>query len=120
MTAATDTLEGKILDLIAPGGTAYVSLHAADPGEDGTKSPEVSGGAYARKQATFTVSGNTLSLSQTVTWEGMPAVTVGGMGVWDALTGGKMLVHLALAQAKTVTAGDSLVVSTGNLTISAD
>ena len=95
-------------------------LHGADPGETGTASAEITGGAYTRKQATITITGNTASLNQTITWEGMPAVSVGGVGIWSAQTGGTMLVHLALAQSKTVTAGDSLVISAGNLAVSAD
>lgn len=119
MSAATDALETQILNLVFPSGNAYASLHAADPGEAGTGA-EITGGAYARKQVTMTISGNTASLASTVTWEGMPAVTVGGVGIWSAATGGTMLVHLALAQAKTVAAGDSLVISAGNLAVSAD
>lgn len=120
MSAATDALETQILNLVFPSNQAWISLHGADPGETGTASAEITGGAYTRKQATITITGNTASLNQTITWEGMPAVSVGGVGIWSAQTGGTMLVHLALAQSKTVTAGDSLVISAGNLAVSAD
>ena len=72
MSAATDALETQILNLVFPSNQAWISLHGADPGETGTASAEITGGAYTRKQATITITGNTASLNQTITWEGMP------------------------------------------------
>ena len=69
MAGFTDYLEDKVLDHVF-GGTAYtapstlyVALFTVSPGDDGTGGTEVSGGAYARQTATFTVSGSQQQLN---------------------------------------------------------
>lgn len=95
--------------------TAYLSLHTADPGLTGTS--EVTGGSYARQEiATGNASGGTLANTDVIAFDGMPAVTVTHVGVWDALTTGNFLYGKNVAAQKTYGAGDRAEVAIGAFT----
>jgi len=67
----------------------YLSLHTADPGDDGTNA-EVSGGspAYARVAGTINAAASSSrALNADVTFD-VPACTVTYVGYWSAITGG--------------------------------
>jgi hypothetical protein len=133
MSAASNYLENKVLDhvLTATAYTApttrYLGLftntsgNAATNLENGTLSDEVSGGAYARKAATFAAaSGGTSATSATVTFDTATANwgTITHVAVMDAATSGNVLFWGAVTTPKTIENGDTFQVSSGNLTIS--
>jgi hypothetical protein len=82
----------------------------------------VSGSAYARTAATFTVSGDTATNSSAVEF---PAAsggnwgTIGWIGIMDASSGGNMIIHSALDTAKAINDGDVFRIPTGDLDITA-
>lgn len=99
----------------------YIALYTTDPGEaqGGT---EVSGGAYVRQSATFTVSGDTASNSSAIEF---PAATaswgsITHVAVIDASTGGTQIAYAALTTAKTIDTGDILRIPAGDLDITLD
>lgn len=122
-------LETELLDHVftnsaytAP-STLYLSLHTANPDEDGSGT-EVSttGTAYARQTVTFTVSGNTATTDAAVEFPTATANfgTVSHVAVWDASTAGNMLAYAALTTSKTIETGDVLRVPAGDLDITLD
>lgn len=121
----TNYAENKLLDHIL--GTAaytmptvYVSLYTVAP-TDASSGTEVTGGSYARQAVSFASStGGATSNTANIDFTGMPACTVVAIGVTDALSSGNILVYGSLAANKTLDAGDTLRVSTGDLDISID
>ncbi len=116
--------ENKLLDAVFNNTSfavtqAYVSLHTADPGETGAS--EVTGGSYARQSGSFGVaSGGALSNDANIVFASMPACTVTHVGVWDAATVGNFLWGGALTASKTLGAGDTLQINTGDLDVTLD
>jgi len=86
--------ENQVLDEIFnagagtfPSADPYISLHTADPGETGAN--EATGGSYARQQTAFgAAASGTLSNSGNIDFASMPAATIVGWGVWDAVSAG--------------------------------
>ena len=127
MSAMSNTLENEILDHILATGSftmptaVYLGLSVASMGEaaDGT---ELSGSSYARQAATFSAaSGGTTSNSNTITF---PTATgswgsIGFWSLWTASSSGTMLLHGSFTTAKTISSGDVLRVSAGDLDITA-
>jgi hypothetical protein len=122
----SDYLEDALLDhfLATTAYTApsnvYVALYTVAPSDSGGGT-EVSGGSYARQSATFdaAASGATQN-SGNIDFANMPAVTVVAVGIFDAASGGNLLVHGTLTANKTLDAGDTLRIATGDLDISID
>ena len=100
----------------------YVSLHTADPLDDGSGT-EVSGGSYAREAGTFDAPSNGVTQNSaaiefnqaTANWG-----TVTHFGIWDALTTGNLLYHSAFDASKVIETGDILKIDTGSLTVTLD
>lgn len=127
MSAMSDYLENKVLDHIL-GTTAYtmpttvyVGLATASFADDNSGT-ELSGSGYTRQSAAFdaAVSG---TADNTSTIE-FPAATgswgsVSHFGIFDASTGGNLLIHGAFTTAKTIAQGDILRISAGDLDITA-
>lgn len=122
-------LETEILDHVFAGNaytapsTLYLSLHTANPDEDGSGTEvSTSGTAYARQTVTFTVSGNTATTDAVVEFPTATASfgTVSHVAVWDASTSGNMLGYAALTTAKAIDTGDVLRVPAGDLDITLD
>lgn len=123
MPGFSDYLEPLLLNLVlgavafSPPGTVYVSLHTADPTDAGSGT-EVSGNGYARAAVTnnttnwpnSTQSGGTTT-KQNGTSIAFPTVTGAGwsivshFAVWDAVSGGNMLLSGSLNSNLTVSAG---------------
>jgi len=97
-------------------GALHVSLHTATPTDAGTGA-EVSGGSYARVNlapgdanwsAPDAMGGLTANLaaitfpSPTANWG-----TVTHFAIWDAASGGNMLIYGALSTPKTINNGDA-------------
>lgn len=121
----TNYAENKVLDHVV--GTAnytkpttYIALYTVAPTES-SAGTEVTGGSYARKLGAYTASsGGATSNSGNLDFTGMPACTVVAVGILDAITGGNLLVYGTLAVSKTLIAGDTLRIATGDLDITID
>lgn len=136
MSAASNDLENKIINKVFRGtdfttpAKTYIALHTADPGENGTNG-EVSTAtwpSYARQDAakggtqsaawtapSDGVSKNALQLLYAM-YDGAAPLTVTHFSVWDAVTGGNLLVYAPLVSARTINNGDVFVVDAQKLT----
>ena len=85
----------------------YLALHTGDPGETGA-SNEVSGSGYARQQATFAGSNDTVDndATETFTASGGNWGAITHMSIWDALTTGNCLWKGTCTN-RTINDGDS-------------
>jgi hypothetical protein len=126
----SDYLENKLVDLCVRGqaftapATLYFALFTAAPSDSGGGT-EVTGGSYARASVTASLANfaGTQSAGSTTASSGTGGVTsnngsitfatptanwgsVTHWGVFDALSGGNLLFHGALSQAKTINNGD--------------
>jgi len=126
----TNHTEDLVLKFLLTTGTAtrptewYVGLFTAAPGETGGGT-EVSGSAYTRKTASFTVSGtapteatNASAIefdTATGSWG-----TITHIGLFDAATSGNMLVYAELTASKTIGSGDVFRIPAGDLDITLD
>ena len=87
----------------------YIGLHTSDPGEAGSSSAEVSGNGYARKVASFTVSGNLATNSGAIEFA---AASGGNFGT---------ITHISVMTAsKTINDGDAFRIPAGSLDITLD
>jgi hypothetical protein len=99
--------------------TVYVGLYTTDP-TDANTGTEVFGGSYARIAATFAAPSNGASATNadvtfavaTGSWG-----TVTHFGILDSLTSGNLLYHGALTVSKTISTGDVLKITSGNLSV---
>lgn len=121
MTDFSNYAENKVLDhaLVNTAWTQptslQLSLHTADPGEDGSSS-EVTGGSYARQTITFgAASGGVSSMSNSPSFTNMPSCTVSHVAIWDNLS--NCLFKGALSASKTVNSGDTYNQSTLTITL---
>lgn len=130
MSAMTNYLENKIIDWLlratsyTPPATLYVGLLTAAP-SDSAAGTEVSGGSYARVAVTSgttawnNTQGNTTGAStgSDGTSENAAAITfpaptanwgvVTHFGIYDAASGGNLLIWSALTTSKTINNGDA-------------
>jgi hypothetical protein len=99
----------------------YLALYTVAPTDTGGGT-EVSGTAYVREAATFTVSGDTASNNAAVEWPtaGGSWGTVVAVGVFDALSGGNLIAYGALTTNKTIDTGDVFRIPAGDLDITLD
>lgn len=128
MSALTNFAENKLLDHLLgvaeyPMPTSlYVGLFTAAPGEGGGGT-EVSGGGYARVRLTASpASSGSASNASTLTF---PRATanwgiVTHVGVFDAQTGGNLLVYGALSTSVQVLTNDVVVIPAQSLVFTAD
>ena len=125
MAALSDYSEKLILDYLMTSGSAtrptawYVALYTSAPSDAGGGT-ELSGSGYARESAAFAAAtsgtGTTSNSGAIVfTADGGDWGSVTHMGIHDAVSGGNLLWHGALAAAKTVLDGDSLEFAVGNI-----
>jgi hypothetical protein len=125
MAALSDHAEKLILDWMMTAGAAtrptawYVALYTAAPSDSGGGT-ELSGSGYARESVTFAAAtsgtGTTSNTGAVVfTADGGDWGSVTHMGIHDAVSGGNLLWHGALAAAKTVADGDTLEFAVGNI-----
>lgn len=128
MSAMSNYLELKVLDHIL-GTTAYtmpsavyIGLATTSFGDDNSGT-EISGNGYVRKAITFNsaASGATDNDSAvefdpaTGTWG-----TISHFGIFDAGSGGNLLIHGAFATSKVIETGDILRIAAGDMDITAD
>lgn len=135
MSAASNYLESKIINLVCrgvaftPPAKTYVALHTANPGDTGAgevtttaypayvRQDAAKGGAQADAwvETDNGVVKNALQLLYAM-YDGAGPLTVTHFSVWDAATGGNMLVSAPLASSRTINPGDVLVVDAQKLT----
>ena len=134
MTDFSTYLETRVLDFFlnanslsttAP-STVYVALHTADPGEAGTSSEATETG-YARASVSFGSASTDTAGATTISNDG--AVSIGPItgtptythiSIKDAATSGNTLFYGALSSSLTLTSGDSVQFSVGNITVTLD
>lgn len=132
MAALSNYLENELMDHVmmkgayTPPSNIYVALSTANPTDDASGLAEPSGGAYARVSTaagTWNVASAGLIdnaseiafAEATANWG-----TITHVALFDALTGGNMLWHGALAASKTVNTGDTFKFPAGALDLSLD
>ena len=127
MSAMSDYLENKVLDHVlgttsyTMPATVYIGLSTGSFADDNSGT-ELSGGSYARQSIAFdaAASGTTDNTAAvdfpvaTASWG-----TVSHYGLFDASSGGNLLIHGAFTASKTVDSGDVLRISAGELDITA-
>ena len=131
MGSFSDHWENEILDHIfnkasytAP--TIYVGLSTADPGDDGAGLSEPSGAAYSRVQTSAAdwnaASGGALSNANLIEFPTATGDwgTLTHFALFDAASGGNLLAHGALTQAKTINTGDTARSVAGELAVTLD
>lgn len=92
----------------------YVSLHSADPGENGAN--EITGYNGQRPLIIFLAPSGHQSASQaTLDFINMPAAVVTHAGLWDAANGGSFWWGGALALQKVLDAGDIFRLPAGDV-----
>ena len=127
MAGFTDYLEDKVLEHVFGGNaysapsTLYVALYTVAPTDTGGGT-EVSGGAYARQTAAFTVSGtNPTQASNSAAIEYPTATanygTVVAVGIFDASSSGNLLAYANLTASKVVSTGDVFRFNAGDLDV---
>ena len=123
----TNTFETTVLTWLLTASSAtrptswYIGLFTAIPNEAGGGT-EVSGNAYVRKAATFTVSGNTASNSAAIEWAAATGSwgTITSIAIFDAVTGGNMIGYAALTTSKAIATGDVFRIPAGDLDVTLD
>lgn len=132
MSAATNYTENNIMNALLGGASltvaanTYIGLYTAGPGETGGGT-EVSGTGYARVNLTNnttnwpTISGTdgTKANATIVTFPTALASwgTATHFGIFDASTGGNLLVYSSLQTAKAIDTGDTPSFAVGALTV---
>lgn len=100
--------------------TTYVALFTAAPGEAGGGT-EVSGGSYARQALTTNAASSGVADNDaTITFPTATGSwgTITHVGIFDASSGGNLLMYTALDASKTVASGDRLSFAAGDLDFS--
>jgi len=122
----TDTAENLVLTWLFTGSAAtrptspwtVALITTATPGSDSALGSEVTAGgnAYARQSVTFgTASGGAIENTNAPSWVNMPAVTVGGIAIFE--NGGTRIAYGTLAANKTTNAGDTFTIAIGDIDI---
>ncbi len=124
-------LEVELLDHVFGKGsysapTIYVALSTADPLDDGSGLAEPSGNGYARVQTAGTdwnaASGGAIDNSGPIMFNEATGAwgNITHFALFDAASGGNMLVHGALGMSKTFNSGDTAAFAAGDLDVSLD
>lgn len=130
MAGLTNFAEDLVLDWLFTTGSAtrptawYVGLFTVAPGEAGGGT-EVSGNAYAREAATFTVSGTAPTTASNDAAIEFPEATgswgtIVAAGIFDAATSGNLIAFADLSTSKAIDTGDVLRFNIGALDITLD
>jgi hypothetical protein len=128
MAAMTDYFENVVINHIlrnqayTPVATIYVGLYTAAPSDTGGGT-EVTGGAYARQSislgaGSLGATDNTADITFPTASAGWGTVT--HVGIFDASTGGNLLMYGALTASRVVNNGDIFKILAGNCDLSFD
>lgn len=106
-----------------PPATLYLGLYTVAPTDEGGGT-EVSGGGYARQPFTLTAptTAGVTENADTITFPTATADwgTIVAVGIFDAETGGNLLMWGNLTTSKTVSTGDTFQFNAGDLDITID
>jgi len=124
MAGFSNYLENKVVGHVFGGSaytapaTLYVALYTSAPSDTGGGT-EVSGGAYARQTAAFSISADTASNTSAIEYPTATADygTVVAVGVFDASSSGNLLAYGNLTTSKTVSTGDVFRFNAGAIDI---
>lgn len=116
MTAATDYYEDKLARTTFQNeaysvAQTYVSLHTSDP-TDAAAATELTDSGYARIAASWNapvVGAGTVSNSAAIEFNAIADAgpfTVTHIGIWDALSGGNLLIYAPLTVSKVFSLND--------------
>lgn len=120
----TDTAENLVLTWLFTGSAAtrpvtpwtVALITTATPGTDSALGSEVTGGSYARQSVSFSAPASGATDNSTaVTFTNMPAVTVGGIAIFE--NGGVRIAYGTLTANKTTNAGDTFTIAIGDIDI---
>lgn len=126
--ALSDYAENKLLDHVlgraafSMPSTVYAALYTAAPTDAGGGT-QVSGGAYARQAFSVNAtSGGTTKPTGDVQFPVATASwgTVVAVGIFDAASGGNLLMWATFAASKAIAAGDQLVIPANDLVFTLD
>jgi hypothetical protein len=131
MGSFSDYWENEVLDHLFGKGnytppTVYVGLSTADPLDSGAGLSEPVGNGYARVQTTESdwnvAAGGLLDNANIITFSAASGEwgTITHFALFDSGSGGHLLAHGALAQAKVVGSGDTVRFTGGDLDITMD
>ena len=119
-----DIIENQLLDALV--GTSTYSITGATKlrlmtanGNDASAGTEVTGGSYVAQTIEFDAAASgSISNSASISFTGMPAVTVVGIEIYDSAGSPKRLAYGALTASRTVTAGDTVQFASSAITLS--
>jgi hypothetical protein len=98
--------------------SVYLALYTVMPDANNAGGTEVTGGSYARKVVSFGTPTEGVSYNDAVvTFTNMPAATIVGAGILDALTSGNLLFYSAFSEPQAVTGGLDVTVSIGDIVV---
>jgi hypothetical protein len=131
MGGFSDYCENEILDHLFGKGdyvppAIYVGLSASDPTDSGTGLSEPSGNGYTRVETAApdwnVAAGGLLDNANVITLGPATADwgTLTHFALFDAVSGGHVLVHGALAHPKTIQSGDMARFASGELDVTLD
>jgi len=131
MGSFSDYLEDEVLDHVTGKGaytspTVYVALSTADPTDDASGMAEPSGDAYARVETSASdwdaSSGGATANATAITFPEATGNwgTITHFALYDASTGGNMLMHGALDASRSITNGITPRFAIGELDITLD
>jgi hypothetical protein len=127
MSALSDYAENKVLDVLGANATftapsnVYLGLSTGSFADDNSGT-ELSGSNYARVSVSFgAAASGTMSNDAAIEFAAATGAwgSVSHWGLFDASSGGNLLVHGSFTTAKTIASGDVLKVATGDLDITA-
>lgn len=121
MTAFTDYFEDVVLEHLRTGqGTLYLALFTTPTGDDGSGTEAV-GGGYARQEITFAApSGGSMANDVAVTFSAMADTELVEAALFDAPTGGNMLVHAPLVASILPAPGADVTLPVAGVVITVD
>ena len=119
-----DIIENQLLDALV--GTSTYSITGATKlrlmtanGNDASAGTEVTGGSYVAQTIAFDAAASgSISNNASISFTGMPAVTVVGIEIYDSAGSPKRLAYGALTTSRTVTAGDTVQFASSAITLS--
>jgi hypothetical protein len=124
MSGLSNYLENKLLDhtlrntSYTPVTTVYLALYVGSPTDTGSGGTEV---AVTRQAATFgAAASGTVSNSSSISFTSMPVATVTHIGIFDASTGGNLLIHGALSASVVSASGDTFTIAANDLDVTLD
>jgi hypothetical protein len=131
VAALSNYLEEKIVEhflrnsAVASPATVYLALFTSDPGEAGSGT-EASYTNYARQAVAWTAldgngqTKNTATITFPANGNASASVIITHAALFDAASGGNMLLHGALASSKTLQVGDVLSFAANALILTLD